>query len=106
MKTIISREVMNQVWEIGHNRVIELEKLTNEYPILIRLIREIKKDYIVCLNAISSRDFNLIEQMRKSIDIKEIELEEQMKEIDEDNNRSKKAKQIKNKECEEIKDGE
>ena len=38
---------MNQVWEIGHNRVIELEKLTNEYPILIRLIREIKKDYIV-----------------------------------------------------------
>lgn len=106
MKTIISKEVMNQVWEIGHNRVIELEKLINEYPILTRLIREIKKDYIVCLNAISSRDFNLIEQMRKIIDVKEIDLEEQIKEIDEDNNRSKKAKQIKNKECEEIKDGE
>lgn len=106
MKTIISKEVMNQVWEIGHNRVMELENLTNEYPILIRLIREIKKDYIVCLNAISSRDFNLIEQMRKIIDIKEVELEDHMKEIDEDNTRSKKAKQIKNKESEEIKDGE
>ncbi len=106
MKTIISKEVMNQVWEIGNNRVIELEKLINEYPILTRLIREIKKDYIVCLNAISSRDFNLIEQMRKIIDTKEIELEEQVKEIDEDTHRSKRAKQSKNKECEEIKDGE
>ena len=37
---------------------------------------------------------------------KEIELEEQVKEIDEDTHRSKRAKQIKNKECEEIKDGE
>ena len=105
MKTIISKEVMNQVWEIGHQRVIELEKLLTEYPILTRLIREIKKDYIICLNAISSRDFNLIEQMRKIIDSKETELEDQMKEVDDDNNRSKKAKQIKNQESEEGPDG-
>lgn len=105
METIISKEVMNQVWEIGHQRVIELERLIIKYPILTRLIREIKKDYIVCLNAISSRDFNLIEQTRKIIDAKETELDDQMKDIDEDYNRSKKAKQIKNKESEETLDG-
>lgn len=105
MKTIISKEVMNQVWEIGHQRVIELERLIKDYPILTRFIREIKKDYIVCLNAISSRDFNLIESIRKIIEINETELEQHIKEIDEDISRSKKAKQIKNNESEKIEDG-
>ena len=103
MKTIISKEVMDQVWEIGHQRVIELEALTKEYPILTRYIREIRKDYIICLNAIVSRDFNLIEFMRKTIDAKEAGLESQINEIDDDNKRSKKAKQIK--ESEETPDG-
>ena len=101
METIISKEIMNKVWEIGHQRVIELEKLLNEYPILTRIIKDIKKDYIICLNGVSSRDFNLIEQMRKIIDDKEVKLEDAIKEVDEDNNRSKKAKQIKNQESEE-----
>lgn len=105
METIISKEIMNKVWEIGHQRVIELEKLLNEYPILTRLIKDIKKDYIICLNGVSSRDFNLIEQMRKIIDEKEAKLEDAIKEVDEDNNRSKKAKQIKNQESEEGPDG-
>ena len=94
-ESIITKEVMDQVWEIGHQRVKELESIMGEYPILTRFIREMKKDYIICLNAISTRNFNLIESTRKIIESKEKELESQMKEIDDDTKRSKKAKQIK-----------
>ena len=95
METIISKEVMDQVWEIGHQRVKELELLNKRYPILTRFIKDITKDYLICLNAITTRDFNAIERLRKIIEIKERELEIQVTEINDDENRSKKAKAIK-----------
>ena len=95
MNSIITKEVMNEVWEIGHQRVKELEALIEKHPILTRTVRDLKKDYIICLNAISSRDFNLIESTRLIIEAKEKSLELQITELEEDNKRSKKAKEIK-----------
>ncbi|MBQ3544915.1 MAG: hypothetical protein IJA34_08025 [Lachnospiraceae bacterium] len=95
MKSIITQEVLDQVWEIGHQRVIELTKLKGKYPTLSRQVDTLKQQYIICLNAISVRDFNRIEKTRIVINNLETELEELQKEYDADQKRFKKAKQIK-----------
>ena len=73
----------------------------------------LKQQYIICLNAISTRDFNRIEKTRIVINNLETELEELQKEYDAEQRRYKKAQEIKeastkvvDKESEENKDGE
>lgn len=99
MESIITKEVLDKVWEIGNQRVIELNALMEKYPILTRFIRDVKKDYITCLNAINSRDFNSVERLRKIIEIKERELEIQVQEVKDDEKRIKAAKKIKESEA-------
>ena len=113
MKSIITQEVLDQVWEIGHQRVIELTNLKSKYPTLTRQVDTLKQQYIICLNAISTRDFNRIEKTRIVINNLETELEELQKEYDAEQRRYKKAQEIKeastevvDKEREENKDGE
>lgn len=114
MKPIITQEVLDQVWEIGHQRVVELTDLRSKYPTLVRQIDTLKQQYIICLNAISTRDFNRIEKTRVVINSLENEFEELQKEYDADQRRYKKAKKIKedasveilDTESEENKDGE
>ena len=112
MKSIITQEVLDQVWEIGHQRVIELTNLKSKYPTLTRQVDTLKQQYIICLNAISTRDFNRIEKTRIVINNLETELEELQKEYDAEQRRYKKAQEIKeastkviDKESEENKDG-
>lgn len=95
MKSIITQEVLDQVWEIGHQRVVELTNLRSKYPTLARQIDTLKQQYIICLNAISTRDFNRIEKTRVVINNLENEFEELKKEYDADQRRMKKAKRIK-----------
>ena len=95
MKSIITQEVLDQVWEIGHQRVVELTNLRSKYPTLARQIDTLKQQYIICLNAISTRDFNRIEKTRVVINNLENEFEELKKEYDADQRRIKKAKKIK-----------
>ena len=104
MESIITNEVMDQVWEIGHQRVVELVTLAKQ-------IDTLKQQYIICLNAISVRDFNKIEKTRVIINGLENELEELQKQYDIDKKRYEKAKKIKEEassqtESEENKDGE
>ena len=113
MKSIITQEVLDQVWEIGHQRVIELTNLKSKYPTLTRQVDTLKQQYIICLNAISTRDFNRIEKTRIVINNLETELEDLQKEYDAEQRRYKKAQEIKeastkvvDKESEENKDGE
>ena len=113
MKSIITQEVLDQVWEIGHQRVIELTNLKSKYPTLTRQVDTLKQQYIICLNAISTRDFNRIEKTRIVINNLETELEELQKEYDAEQRRYKKAQEIKeastkvvDKESEENKNGE
>lgn len=114
MKSIITQEVLDQVWEIGHQRVVELTDMRSKYPTLARQIDTLKQQYIICLNSISTRDFNRIEKTRIIINNLENELEELQKNYDADQRRYKKAKKIKEDasvevleiESEEIKDAE
>lgn len=114
MKSIITQEVLDQVWEIGHQRVVELTTLKEKYPTLAKQIQTLKQQYIICLNSISVRDFNKIEKTRIIINNLENELEELQKEYDADQRRYNKAKKIKEEaevetveiESEENKDGE
>ncbi|MBR1884360.1 MAG: hypothetical protein IJ809_05470 [Clostridia bacterium] len=111
MESIITNEVMDQVWEIGHQRVVELVNVRKEYPTLAKQIDTLKQQYIICLNAISVRDFNKIEKTRVIINGLENELEELQKQYDIDKKRYEKAKKIKEEassqtESEENKDGE
>ena len=114
MKSIITEDVMNQVWEIGHQRVVELTKLRENYPTLARQIDGLKRQYIICLNAISTRDFTKIEKTRVIINGLENEFEQLQKEYDADKRRYARAKKIKedasieviDTESEDNKDGE
>ena len=113
MKSIITQEVLDQVCDIGHQREIELTNLKSKYPTLTRQVDTLKQQYIICLNAISTRDFNRIEKTRIVINNLETELEELQKEYDAEQRRYKKAQEIKeastkvvDKESEENKDGE
>ncbi len=106
MKSIITQEVLDQVWEIGHQRVVELTKLKNNYPTLARQIDTLKQQYIICLNSISTRDFNRIEKTRVIINSLEKEFEDAQKEYDADQKRFKKAKQIKEEATIEVLDTE
>lgn len=114
MKPIITEEVLDQVWESGHKRVMELVNQREKYPTLVRQIDSLKREYIICMNAISVRDYNKIEKTRTLINTLESELVERQKEYDADQKRIKKAKEIKDsastevvdKEREENKDGE
>lgn len=116
MKPIITNEVLDQVWEIGHQRVVELTDMRKNYPTLVRQIDTLKQQYIICLNAISTRDFNRIEKTRVVINSLEAELENAAKEYEADQKRYKKAQKIKEdasqsevtneNESEENKDGE
>lgn len=95
MKSIITQEVLDQVWEIGHQRVMELVAMKEKYPRLTRQIDTLRQQYIICLNSISTRDFNRIEKTRIVINNLESEILELQKECDADERRNKKAKQIK-----------
>lgn len=95
MKSIITQEVLDQVWEIGHQRVVELTNMRKDYPTLVRQIDTLKQQYIICLNSISTRDFNRIEKTRVVINSLEAELEELQKEYEADQKRYKKAQKIK-----------
>lgn len=95
MKSIITEEVIDQIWESGHKRVLELTNLKNIYPTLIRQIDYLRKAYIVCLNSISIRDYNKIEKTRGIINKMETEFEEAKNEYDTTQRRNKKAKEIK-----------
>lgn len=116
MKSIITNEVLDQVWEIGHQRVVELTNMRKEYPTLVKQIDTLKQQYIICLNSISTRDFNRIEKTRIVINNLEAELENSQKEYEADQKRYKKAQKIKEEaaqlkvttesESEENKDGE
>lgn len=113
MKPIITEEVLDQVWESGHKRVMELVNQREKYPTLVRQINGLKREYIICMNAISVRDYNKIEKTRIVINKIESELKDLQKEYDADQRRYKKAQEIKDesteivdKEREENKDGE
>lgn len=114
MKPIITEEVLDQVWESGHKRVMELVNQREKYPTLVKQIDGLKREYIICMNAISVRDYNKIEKTRVVINKLESELKDLQKEYDADQRRVKKANEIKesastevvDKESEENKDGE
>lgn len=95
MKSIITEEVLDQVWESGHKRVMSLVSQRDKYPTLVKQIDALKKEYIICMNAISVRDYNKIEKTRQIINTMESELIEAQKEYDADQRRYKKAKEIK-----------
>jgi len=94
MKSIITIEIMDEVWEKGHRRVLELVKLKGEYPTLTKKLDRLRELYIICLNSVTTRDYNRIEKTRTIINETEKELENLMKEIDTDNRRIAKAKKI------------
>ena len=113
MKPIITEEVLDQVWESGHKRVMELVNQREKYPTLTKQIDGLKREYIICMNAVSVRDYNKIEKTRVVINKLESELKDAQKEYDAEQRRYKKAQEIKeastevvDKESEENKDGE
>ena len=113
MKPIITEEVLDQVWESGHKRVMELVNQREKYPTLTKQIDGLKREYIICMNAVSVRDYNKIEKTRVIINKLETELKDSQKEYDAEQRRYKKAQEIKeastevvDKESEENKDGE
>lgn len=114
MKSIITNEVLDEVWEAGHKRVMELVNEREKYPTSVKQIDALKKEYIICMNAISVRDYNKVEKTRVVINAMEQELKEVQKEYDADQRRYKKAQKIKeeglvetlNTESEDNKDGE
>ena len=95
MKSIITEEVLDQIWETGHKRVMSLLDEKKQYPTLVEQMDNLKKEYIICMNSISVRDYNRIEKIRKVINTLETELEELKSTYDADQKRFKKAKQIK-----------
>lgn len=95
MKSIITEEVLDQIWETGHKRVMSFLDEKKKYPTLVEQIDNLKKEYIICMNSISVRDYNRIEKTRKVINTLEAELEELKSTYDADQKRFKKAKQIK-----------
>lgn len=101
MKSIITFEVLEQIWDDCHKRVMELSSMREEFPRLVSEIDRLKSNYIVCLNAISVRNYNKVEEMRKKIEKLESEFQETMKEYEEDVNRSERAKKIMSKQVEE-----
>ena len=105
MKTIITEEVLDQVWESGHKRVMELVNQREKYPTLTKQIDGLKREYIICMNAVSVRDYNKIEKTRVVINKLESELKDSQKEYDANKERIKRAKQLKE-ESEETKNGE
>lgn len=113
MKSIITEEVLDQVWESGHKRVMELVNQREKYPTLTKQIDGLKREYIICMNAVSVRDYNKIEKTRVTINKLESELKDSQQGYDAEQRRSKKAQEIKeslteviNKESEENNDGE
>ena len=113
MKPIITEEVLDQVWETGHKRVMELVNQREKYPTLTKQIDGLNREYIICMNAVSVRDYNKIEKTRVVINKLETELKDLQKEYDAEQRRYKKAQEIKeastevvDKESEENKDGE
>ena len=113
MKPIITEEVLDQVWESGHKRVMELVNQREKYPTLTKQIDGLKREYIICMNAVSVRDYNKIEKTRVTINKLESELKDSQQGYDAEQRRSKKAQEIKeslteviNKESEENNDGE
>ena len=66
-----------------------------KYPRLTRQIDTLRQQYIICLNSISTRDFNRIEKTRIVINNLETEIAELQKECDADERRNQKAKKIK-----------
>lgn len=113
MKPIITEEVLDQVWESGHKRVMELVNKREKYPTLTKQIDGLKREYIICMNAVSVRDYNKIEKTRVTINKLESELKDSQQGYDAEQRRSKKAQEIKeslteviNKESEENNDGE
>jgi len=95
MKSIITEEVLDQIWETGHKRVMSLLDEKKQYPTLVEQMDNLKKEYIICMNSISVRDYNRIEKTRKVINTLETELKELKSTYDADQKRFKKAKQIK-----------
>lgn len=113
MKPIITEEVLDQVWESGHKRVMKLVNQREKYPTLVKQIDGLRKEYIICMNAVSVRDYNKIEKTRVVINKMESEISDLQKEYDAEQRRNKKAQEIKeastgivDKEREENKNGE
>lgn len=69
--------------------------MKEKYPRLTRQIDTLRQQYIICLNSISTRDFNRIEKTRIVINNLETEIAELQKECDADERRNQKAKKIK-----------
>lgn len=105
MKTIITEDALDKIWDSSNKRVLELRELRNKYPVLVNQIDQLKREYIICLNSISIRDYNRIEETRKIINQMEIELSKLKNEYDANKERIKRAKQLKE-ESEETKNGE
>ena len=105
METIITSENLEKIWDESHKRVMELTALRDKAPKLSDGIDNLKRHYIVCLNAITVRDYNKIEATRKEINKLEDEFKETKKQYDEDVDRTKRAKKIKQ-ESEANNDGE
>ena len=74
MKTIITEDALDKIWDSSNKRVLELRELRNKYPVLVNQIDQLKREYIICLNSISIRDYNRIEETRKIINQMEVEL--------------------------------
>ena len=105
METIITSENLEKIWDGSHKRVMELTALRDKAPKLSDDIDNLKRHYIICLNAITVRDYNKIEATRKEINKLEDEFKETKKKYDEDVSRTERAKKIKE-ESEATKDGE
>ena len=105
METIITSENLEKIWDESHKRVMELTALRDKAPKLSDDIDNLKRHYIICLNAITVRDYNKIEATRKEINKLEDAFKETKKQYDEDVSRTERAKKIKE-ESEATKDGE
>ena len=57
MKTIITEDSLDKIWDSSNKRVLELRELRNKYPVLVNQIDQLKREYIICLNSISIRDY-------------------------------------------------
>ena len=95
METIITSENLEKIWDESHKRVMELTALRDKAPKLSDGIDNLKRHYIICLNAITVRDYNKIEATRKEINKLEDEFKETKKQYDEDIDRTERAKKIK-----------
>jgi hypothetical protein len=92
MKDMINKEALDWNWEFCHQRVSTLTELMNQFPVLAKVIYELKTLYIKYMNSITLRDYNQEESLKKLISRAEEDFNEQAMKLVEDRRRSNMCK--------------